>query len=202
MQYDVSYYTTQQNAEDAINPIANPLAYTNTQANTQTLWIRVEDNTTVGGCYKTISLELIVNPLPVLVTPSPLELCDVNNPGDEQEAFTLEDADAEILNGQTGITLTYYETLVDAENATNPITSPYTNTSNAQTIFVRAENDDTGCYNTVTATLRVDPIPSPEPNPDPIEVCDDDNDGFAVFDLDQRTVEITNGELDVVIKQT
>jgi gliding motility-associated-like protein len=129
----------------------------------------------------------------------PLELCDVNNPGDEQEAFTLENAEAEILNGQNGITLTYYETQMDADNATNPIVSPYVNTSNAQTIYVRAENDVTGCYSTITVTLRVDPIPSPEPDPDPIEVCDDDNDGFAEFDLEIRTVEITNGEPDVVI---
>merc|ERR1712173_179661 len=103
------------------------------------------------------------------------------------------------LNGQNGITLTYYETQMDADNATNPIVSPYVNTSNAQTIYVRAENDVTGCYSTITVTLRVDPIPSPEPDPDPIEVCDDDNDGFAEFDLEIRTVEITNGEPDVVI---
>jgi gliding motility-associated-like protein len=198
-QYAVSYYETEDNANQANNPIANPAAYTNTTANTQIIWIRVEDTNTVEGCYKVISLELIVNPLPVLVQPMPLELCDVNNPGDEQEAFTLENAEAEILNGQNGITLTYYETQMDADNATNPIVSPYVNTSNAQTIYVRAENDVTGCYSTITVTLRVDPIPSPEPDPDPIEVCDDDNDGFAEFDLEIRTVEITNGEPDVVI---
>ncbi len=199
MQYIVSYYETQGNAEAASNPILSPTAYTNTTAFNQIIWIRVEDNMTIEGCYKIVSLELIVNPLPVLVTPAPLELCDVNNPGDEQEAFSLEDANAEILNGQTGITLTYYETQLDADNAINPIASPYTNTSNAQTIFVRAQNDITGCYNIVTVTLRVDPIPSPEPDPDPIEVCDDDNDGFGIFDLEQRTIEITNGELNVVI---
>ncbi|WP_189343032.1 T9SS type B sorting domain-containing protein, partial [Winogradskyella epiphytica] len=197
-QYMVSYYLSEDDAETATSPIANPTAFTNTVAFNQTIWIRVEDNTT-EGCYKTISLELIVNALPVLVTPAPLELCDVNNPGDEKEPFTLEDANEEILNGQTGITLTYYETQLDADNATAPISSPYVNTINAQTIFVRAENDVTGCYNTVTITLRVDPIPSPEPNPTPIEVCDDDNDGFAEFDLEQRTIEITNGEPNVAI---
>lgn len=199
MQYDVNYYESEANAETSNNPIGNPEAYTNTTAYNQIIWIRVEDHTTIEGCYKITSLELIVNPLPVLVTPAPLEKCDVNNPGDEQEAFILEEADEEILNGQTGITLTYYATLSGAETATNPIESPYTNTANAQTIFVRAENDITGCYSTVTVTLRVDPIPSPEPDPDPIEVCDDDNDGYAEFDLSLRSLEITNGETDVVI---
>ncbi|WP_179336317.1 T9SS type B sorting domain-containing protein, partial [Winogradskyella costae] len=199
LQYIVSYYESEANAAAANNAISNPLDYTNTDDFNQIIWVRVEDNTTVGGCYKVTSLELIVNPLPVLVTPGPLELCDVNNPGDEQEGFILEDANEAILNGQTGITLTYYETQLDADNASNPIMSPYVNTSNAQTIFVRAENDVTGCYNTVTVTLRVDPVPSPESDPTPIEVCDDDNDGFAEFDLTQRTIEITNGEPNVEI---
>lgn len=197
--YDISYYETEDNAHEADNPITNPTGYTNTVAFMHEVWVRVEDPNTAEGCYKVVRLELIVNPLPVLVQPMPLELCDVNNPGDEQEAFTLEDANAEILNGQTGISLTYYETEDDADNAENPISSPYVNTMNAQTIYVRAENDVTGCYSTITVTLRVNPIPSPEADPDPIEVCDDDNDGFVEFDLEIRTVEITNGESDVVI---
>ncbi|NRD18998.1 PKD domain-containing protein, partial [Winogradskyella eckloniae] len=198
-QYIVSYYASEANAEAASNAIANPTSYTNTDPFSQILWVRVEDNMTVEGCYKLTSLELIVNPLPVLVTPSPLELCDDNNPGNQQEGFTLELANEEILAGQTGITLTHYETQLDADNETNPIVSPYLNTANPQTIFVRAENDITGCYNTVTVTLRVNPIPSPQPSPNPIEVCDDDNDGFSEFDLEQRTVEITNSEPNVVI---
>jgi len=198
-QYVVSYYETEAFADVPSNAIANPTAYTNTDDFNQTIWVRVDDNTTVAGCYKLTTLELIVNPLPVLVTPPPLELCDVNNPGDEQEAFTLEDANDAILNGQTGITLSYYESQADADTGTDPIVSPYTNTSNAQTVYVRAVNDATGCVNTVTVTLRVDPIPSPEDEPTEIRVCDDDNDGFAEFDLEVRTVEITNGEPDVVI---
>ncbi len=198
-QYTVNYYESEANAINDTNAIGTPLNYTNTTAFNQTLWVRVEDTNTVGGCYKLTTLDLIVNSLPVLVNPTPLALCDVNNSGDEQEAFTLEDANAEILNGQTGISLSYYPTQLDADNQTNEIFSDYTNTSNPQTIYVRAENDVTGCVNTVTLTLRVNPVPSPAPNPTPIEVCDEDNDGFATFNLEDRTVEIINGELDVTI---
>ncbi|MGG5486792.1 T9SS type B sorting domain-containing protein [Gaetbulibacter sp. PBL-D1] len=195
-QYTVTYHETEANAEAGTNPILNPAAYTNTTAFNQTLWVRVEDNN--NGCYKLTTLELIVNALPVLVQPSPLELCDYNNPGDEQEAFTLEDAADEILNGQTGISLTYYETQADADSGNNPITSPYTNTVNPQTIYVRATNDVTGCVSTITLDLRVNPIPSPAV-PTDLEECDVDNDGFASFDLDSSTVEIINGELDIAV---
>ncbi|MBV7270731.1 T9SS type B sorting domain-containing protein, partial [Winogradskyella luteola] len=199
VQYTVSYYLSEADADAPMNPIATPNAFTNTDMGMQTVWIRVEDTDTVEGCHKVTSLELIVNPLPVLLQPSPLELCDVDSPGDEQEPFDLEDANAGILNGQTGITLTYYLTQMDADNATGPLASPYVNTSNPQTIYIRGENDITGCHSTVTLTLRVNPLPSPEQSPEAIEICDDDNDGFAEFDMTIRTVEITNGESDVVI---
>ncbi|MCK7592045.1 hypothetical protein M0G43_15785, partial [Subsaxibacter sp. CAU 1640] len=195
-QYAVSYYEDQSDAEVPSNAIATPNAYTNTTAFSQTLWVRVDD--TGNGCHKLTTLELVVNALPVLVQPDPLEVCDTNNPGDGMEAFDLEDADAQILNGQTGITLTYYETQADADAGTSPISSPYTNTSNPQTIYVRAETGATGCVDTITLDLRVNPLPSPAA-PMPIEVCDADNDGFASFDLGSRTVQIINGESDVEI---
>ena len=80
---------------------------------------------------------------------------------DETEEFTLEDSIEQVLQGQTGINISFYETQEDADNDTNPIFSPYTNTSNAQTIYIRGENEITGCYSTITLDLRVNPIPSP-----------------------------------------
>ena len=43
---------------------------------------------------------------------------------------------------------------------------------NAQTIYVRAENDATGCVSTITLTLRVNPLPSPISNPTALVACD------------------------------
>ncbi|MCP4074257.1 MAG: hypothetical protein GY742_21410, partial [Hyphomicrobiales bacterium] len=158
---------------------------------------RVDD--TVTGCSSITTLELVVNALPVLVQPTPLDLCDYDNPGDELEVFTLEDKIDEILNGQTGITLSFHETQAGADTDTVEIFSPYVNTiANAQTIFVRAENNITGCVSTITLDLRVEPLPSPA-TPTPLEVCDGDNDGVMDFDLDSKTLEILNGEPDVTI---
>ncbi|MEZ4793556.1 MAG: choice-of-anchor L domain-containing protein [Gelidibacter sp.] len=192
--YAVSYYEQQLDAETPVNAIASPNAYTNATAFSQVLWVRVDD--TVNGCHKLTTLELAVNALPSLAQPSALELCDVNDPGDEMEAFTLEDANAEILNGQTGISLSYYATQADADSGTNPISSPYVNTSNAQTIYVRAETSSTGCVSTITLDLRVNPVPSLSAPP-PLRECDADNDGFASFDLEARTLQIINGETDI-----
>ena len=195
-EFTITYYENAENAENAENPIITPFAYTNITAFNQTVWVRVENNTT--ECYNTSSIELTVNELPVLTQPDPLNLCDYNNPGDEVEEFTLEDSIGQVLQGQTGIGITFYETQEDADNATNPIASPYTNTSNAQTIYLRGENEITGCYSTITLDLRVNPIPSPVV-PDPIEECDEDNDGFTFFNVEDNEVDIINGELDIVL---
>ncbi len=195
-EFTITYYESAENAENAENPIVTPFAYTNITAFNQVVWVHVENNTT--GCYNTSSIELTVNELPVLTQPDPLNLCDYNNTGDEVEEFTLEDSIGQVLQGQTGIGITFYETQEDADNATNPIVSPYTNTSNAQTIYLRGENEITGCYSTITLDLRVNPIPSPVV-PEPIEECDEDNDGFTFFTVEANEVDIINGELDIVL---
>ena len=195
----ITYYQSEADAEAPSNAIGTPSNYTNVTPDMETIWVRVEYNAT--GCYTVTDLDLIVNPLPVLVQPDPLNLCDYNNPGDEQEVFTLEDANAQILNGQTGITLTYYDTQAGANtaDAAAQIFSPYTNGPNPQTVYVRAEDDVTGCVSTITLDLRVNPLPSPA-TPSPLVACDDDNDGFYTeFDLDSQTTTIINGEPDISI---
>ncbi|WP_369970513.1 hypothetical protein, partial [Psychroserpens sp. XS_ASV72] len=71
LQYVVSYHVLEDDAEQGTNAIAVPASYTNTTAFMQTLWVRVED--TANGCHKLTTLDLVVNALPVLVQPSPLE---------------------------------------------------------------------------------------------------------------------------------
>lgn len=130
--YTVSFYTNAGDAELSTNAIVTLSNYTNTTPFNQEVWVRVEDNAT--GCFKLTVLELVVNALPVLVQPTPLELCDDNNPGDQSESFNLEEATSELLNGQTGVSLTYFENQIDADANTSPITGPYINVTNPQTI--------------------------------------------------------------------
>ena len=63
---------------------------------------------------------------------------------------------------------------------------------NPQTIIARVTSA-VGCKVTTTLTLVVNPNPSPV-TPTPLEVCDDDNDGFALFTLEDKDVEIIGGE--------
>jgi len=87
--YTIDYF------EDAGLTIAitNPSVYPNI-TNPQTVFVVVTDiNNT---CTGETTLELQVYLPPVINAPTPLELCDVNNPGDEMEAFDLESKRAKL----------------------------------------------------------------------------------------------------------
>ena len=72
-----------------------------------------------------------------------LQVCSVGNILD----FDLTILEVEILGPLTGITLTYYNSLSNAETETSPIALP-TNyqTTTAETIYVRGEDNITGCF--------------------------------------------------------
>ncbi len=188
----VSYYETQADSQADSNAITPSDAYQNT-VNPQTIYVRVTDGDT--GCYTFTTLTLRVLPNPTPQTPLPIILCDDVNPGDGVEEFDLTIREAAIINGELGVSATYYETQTDAESGTNDITDPtmYTSTSNLQTIYVRVTNDTTGCYTMVELELQVNPVPADIAVTDLIE-CEQNTDGFFAFDLESKTAEVLNGQ--------
>ncbi|WP_164975484.1 hypothetical protein, partial [Flavobacterium piscinae] len=72
--YTVTYYPSLQNAQNNVNPIQDPTAYTNAVAAVQTLGVRV---TSSEGCtsFTTLTIRVIPRPEP-LFDPAPIEECD------------------------------------------------------------------------------------------------------------------------------
>ncbi len=196
----ISFFESFADMQANTNAIAAPTAYQNiiggVVQNPQTIWIRAQDvNTSCVVDTGVVTLDLIVNPLPSPITPTPLEICDIDNDG--FGAFTLTDKDIEIIGGEPGVIVSYHETLSDAENNIFPIGSPYQNiVANLQVVYVRATYDDvppalgTGCWRVVELELIVNPTPIVPLDLEPIIACDPDMDGFEVFDLTQRASDI------------
>ncbi|EDP97878.1 T9SS type B sorting domain-containing protein [Kordia algicida OT-1] len=203
--FTLTYHESEQDAIDDISPIVNVTDYINTTINQQTIWVRLEDNTT--ECYAIESFDIIVVAPPVLVQPTAFSLCDDAESGDESDeisSFDLTDKYIEITGGDTSLTLTYYASQTDLDNDT-PIADPtaYQNISNPQVLYIRASNA-AGCTTDITMTLRVLPIPTPNTSPDVLEACDDNSDGDAtngmlIFDLTQSEAEIVNNESNVTV---
>ena len=185
----VSYHELEDDAETGDNPIVDP--YLNTTADGQTMYVRLVDDTT--ACYATTTLELIVNPIPEVITPPVVEVCDDDYDG--VGTFDLTSLDDTILNGQTGISVTYHQSQEDADAGSNVLSSPFNNTSlDAQELIVRLEDNTTGCYSTTTQGLVVNPLAVIDVTD--YELCDYNNSGdmIEVFDITTKDDEIIAGQ--------
>jgi hypothetical protein len=175
---------------NAISAVAAQ-AYTSSST---TLWIRVQNNTT--GCFDITTVNLVVNPLPNVLSFYPQhELCETVAPLGV-ETFNLNSQLTAILLGQTGMQVTFYPSLGQAQADTGAIvnTGAYDNAiPYAQTLGIRITNTATGCYSISTMDLVVNPKPQPVAPTTPYTVCDDDTDGISQFDLNTLTSGILLG---------
>ena len=90
-----------------------------------------------------------------------------------------------------------YSQQKEAENNTNSVSNPYT--SNETTLYVRAENTNTGCYITKPINLVIKPLPTAN-TPDSIDKCNDaTSSGFVEFDLTIRHDQIIGAQTDVAV---
>ncbi|SFN88428.1 gliding motility-associated C-terminal domain-containing protein [Bizionia echini] len=151
-------------------------------SSTQTIYVYAETGTT-PNCFDENSFVVTINPLPNVVDPSPLIVCD-DNVADGMTEMDLTTKNNQISGGNTNYVVTYYENLLDAQNGTPqvlPSATAYVGTD-GQVLSVRVEDTITGCFDFTTLTLGVVDAPA-VPNPAPLRYCDPDNDNLGVFDL-------------------
>lgn len=122
----------------------------------------------------------VVHPLPTAQQPDPLVACEVN--GNGFGIFDLNAATIQITGGDPQLIVTYHETMADAEGGFNAIPSPYQNTMNPQTLYVRVEDPTTGCFVILQLALVVHPQPEMDQMPDDL-FSNNGTGGIATFDL-------------------
>ncbi|MBF8149486.1 T9SS type B sorting domain-containing protein [Winogradskyella sp. F6397] len=176
---EVTYFESIDDLEANTNPILDPENYNNI-SNPQTAYVKI--NNTLSNCYVNVPLELIVNLPPAFNDFEVYEICD--NP---TNSFDLSEIESVLINPETEAVLSYYDTFNNAANSTNPLDLNYTYQSINDTVFVRIEHPETGCYFVYDFILQINPVPIAN-SPNDIETCDDDsNDGIASFNLESQT---------------
>lgn len=148
--------------------------------------------TTTNTIVKTVD---IVIP-PIIKKPANIEICEADN---NLNFHTLKDT--EVLDGlaQSDYEISYHLSFNDADKNNGALSNSFTVESPARSIFVRVQNKlKPKCY--VVNDFNITVLTSPVPNQiDDINVCDDNADGFAYFNLsnidsillkDQPNVEI------------
>jgi gliding motility-associated-like protein len=185
----VTFHEIYQDALTGTNPIADTTNYTNLNLNQQTLYIRVESNTT--GCPSITPIELHTNLLLTATNIIDIETCDENN--DNIEEFTFEDIAVGIINDLPGVIINFYENEGDRDTQTSAIdqTIPYVNQSNPQTIYVTLSNAT--CTEEAEIELIINPIIEFQSITSQI-VCDEDQDGQVTTDLSQFDDLVTDGQ--------
>jgi gliding motility-associated-like protein len=162
-------------------------------SDTGTYRVEVTD-TTSGSLLGDDEINVTFYDIPIPGIVSNIILCDDNLDGFEN--FNLDSQTNLLLNGQTGMTVTYHESQLFAQAGASPLTSPFL--SSGQTIWARIENSaSTSCYSTASFDLITIPPPVAVKPPDLIE-CDDNNDGLMIFNLDLQTPIVLNGQPAVV----
>lgn len=128
---------------------------------------------------------------PSTVTIADLETCDDLLDGNDTNGlatFDLSTKNAEALGTQTGIVISYHETLPFAESGTNNLPLSYYSTS--KTIYVRLTNTTTNCYGITPLNLVVNAIPV-VPVQITLKQCDTDTDGITNFNLQEANSILT-----------
>ncbi len=208
--YTINYYRNKADALSELNVITNISNYRNIgYPNTQDIWVRIDsdlENACYGlGPYLTLNVEALPKANPVIVP----RQCDDNHDG----IFTFNTASLEssLLNGQTNVTVTYFDQnnnpLKDANGIliTSPFPAVFTTAS--QTIKAVVKNNSTlQCSDETTIPFTVDDLPEAFAVPAALTTtCDDepnplDQDGKFTFDTSSFQATILGGQTGMTVK--
>ncbi len=187
---NLKYYYSESDARSNIAPITAPIPNT---SNPQKVYVAIENLDT--GCFSYASINLVVNLIPNIATPSALEICDNDATPNGITDINLTQKDNQIANGQANLSISYHFSQADALTGDNPIISPYVNTSspNSESFFVRATDTLTSCFNVTTLDVNITNSPIINRDTQYIDACDTDHDGFANFDLTDVIPSVLDG---------
>lgn len=117
-----------------------------------------------------------------LTTGQPVNMTQCSDAG--SVCFNLTDNDATILGNlsATEYTISYYNSLANANAQTNPLASPYCLTNVTQTIYAVLVQNSTLVHQTLTFTVTAQSVLATSTITN-LDQCDTDMDGSVIFDL-------------------
>ncbi len=154
---------------------------------TTTYYVLASEN----GCVEGVRTPIVatIYQVPIIQNNIIFKNCDADGLPDGLTNFNLEEANDIITNNaSSGLNITYYMSLSDANLGVNAINSSLYNNSNGNTVYARVENTD-GCHSVSTVNLQVSTTSFPIGFRQELSSCDDDNviDGLNEFDLNQAS---------------
>ena len=193
--FSVTYFTTLDDANNNTNEITFP--FLNSE-NPQEIFVRVDNNENTN-CFDVNSFTLTVYNTPVISRLENIILCDTE--GDITDGIIttdLQTLNSDILGtsqNSADYTITYHESLNDANNAINPLPNNYTNSPFTDQVFVRMVNsNNTNCVTIDSFTLTINLLP--QANNASIFQCDEDGipDGLTTYNLNELNDDVIGND--------
>lgn len=185
------------NAADYTNSIviATPNNYVNAVAYQQQTIIAEVSNKANGSCKSTTSFNIDVFDIPKPSTVIPkMSSCDNTSVGTDTDGrvlFDLTQNATAIFNGQSSsqFVLSYYKDVALSQLIATP--NAYANTNASETIYVKMVNKDNAtCFASTSFAIEILALPVITSTVD-LKQCDDNIDGFSVFNLEEAIGKIT-----------
>ncbi|WP_396603240.1 T9SS type B sorting domain-containing protein [Algibacter sp. R77976] len=167
--------------------------FANVLANQDYVTVRATNTTT--NCSSEMTIDLFVSENPQANTLQLLNGCDDNNDG-ISEYFDTTTLESQVLNGQTGMTVSYFD--ANDTPLPSPLPNPYTNTVPFnESITVRVSNINSTCY--AETTLQFETVNQPNINqPDNLYACNQ-GDGFAQFDTSNIEQQLIGNQTGLIV---
>lgn len=190
----IKYFANATDYADKI-AIATPNNYLNSLAYQQQTIIAEVSNKANASCKSTTSFDIDVfdspKPNTVILKISSCDDSSVGTDADGRILFDLTQRATTILNGQSAsqFVLSYYKDAALTQVIALP--TAYQNTNPSETIYVKMVNkDNANCFATTSFLIEVLALPVIT-NVVDLKQCDDDIDGFSVFNLEEAIGKIT-----------
>ena len=152
---DVSVTYFDENNNLLPSPLSNPFLTGN-----QTITIIVTNNNTAdpnGPCFDETTLEFIVDNSPVAHAIDIIEVCDDDeNDTDGIYSFDTSSIESDILQGQTGFEIHYFDSL--GNELTSPLPNPFVTSSQSITVMV-INPINNSCFDTTVLEFIVNSLP-------------------------------------------
>lgn len=202
--YSIKYYKTEADFLAETDALGNSLAITNTSnyrnigfPNMQTIWVRVE-STLDNSCFGFKTFDIVVESLPTANPINALNL--IRHCDDDQDGifgFDTSTIQSTVLNGQTGVNVTYFR--ANGTPLSTPLPNPFS-VNGTETITIRVNNNTTQtggqpCYDEETLQFIVDDLPQVFPiSAGLTSICDEELnpvDQNGLYDFDTSTFQST-----------
>lgn len=153
---NATLFSNSSDANNNTNPL--PPIWTTTQSGQQTIYVRIENETT--GEYVIYPIIITINNLPQLTKPENLIQCS----DEDVNTFNLLLVEDELLQNVTeSVVVSYHELSEQADSGTDPLPELFQTDVSQKTIFVRVQNSNNECYAVTSFQLIVNSFPELAP---------------------------------------